>query len=68
MAEIVKHCPWGTTPDGETLNVTACTSQCALWLDGACSFAWLGRWAKTEIEERERQAILAENWAVMRGD
>jgi hypothetical protein len=60
MAETeTNYCPWTGSPG----FAEYCTSQCALWLDGVCSFAWLGLWAKGEIVERERQNILAESWA-----
>jgi hypothetical protein len=54
MAETeLKYCPWTGSPG----FAEYCTSQCALWLDGACSFAWLGQWAQEQINETERQEM-----------
>jgi hypothetical protein len=48
-----KNCPWVNIPS----YTEPCTSHCALWLDGLCSFAWLGRWAQEQINEAERQEL-----------
>jgi len=54
MTETPPFCPWRSSTPG---FVVYCTNSFALWVDDACSFAWLGiRARQLEIERKEVMA------------
>lgn len=58
-----KYCPWTGTPGFSEY----CTSQCALYINSHCAFAWLGLRAIAELVESERQELLAQSFSKMGG-
>jgi hypothetical protein len=51
-----KYCPWGATPGH---SEPCAKDECALWLESACAFVWIAKWAQDQLLEIERQEYLA---------